>query len=206
MGKSHISDETRHFFDEAKALNKEVMLRLKETQQMMREQSLEMDKRSKEMDKRSKEMDRRFKETDRKIGRLGNRLGDFIEEMVRPGAVRLFRERGIEVHSVSRNVAGERDGESLEIDLLVVNDGEIVAVECKSALSIGDVDEHIHRIGKIKKVLPLYRDMKLMGAVAAMVIQSNVARYAYKKGLFVLAQSGDSMRILNDDKFQPETW
>ena len=45
-----------------------------------------------------------------------------------------------------------------------------------------------------------------MGAVAAMVIPENVGRYAYKKGLFVLCQKGDSMVILNDDKFKPAEW
>ena len=48
--------------------------------------------------------------------------------------------------------------------------------------------------------------MKLMGAVAAMVIPDNVGKYAYKKGLFVLCQKGDSMVILNDAKFEPKVW
>ncbi len=43
-----------------------------------------------------------------------------------------------------------------------------------------------------------------MGAVAAMVIPRDVARYAYRKGLFVMAQSGDVMTILNDEKFEPK--
>ena len=162
-------------------------------------------------------LDRKFQDTERlmkqqsqdtnnKIGRLTNRLGEFIEEMVRPGAVRLFQERGIDVHVVSCNVTATRDGESMEIDLLVVNDGEMIVVECKSSLSIDDVENHIKRLGKVKKLFPGYRDMKVMGAVAAMVMQDNVSRYAYKKGLFVLRQSGDTMEILNDDKFMPAVW
>jgi hypothetical protein len=39
-----------------------------------------------------------------------------------------------------------------------------------------------------------------------MVVPEEVARYAYRKRLFVLAQSGDSVVILNDDQFQPRTW
>ena len=31
-------------------------------------------------------------------------------------------------------------GEAVEIDLLVVNDGEMIVVECKSSLSIDDVN------------------------------------------------------------------
>jgi hypothetical protein len=33
-----------------------------------------------------------------------------------------------------------------------------------------------------------------------------VARYAYRKGLFVLAQSGDSIVIRNDARFVPAIW
>ena len=51
---------------------------------------------------RFKETDSRFKETDKKfekmIGKLGDRWGEFVEGIVAPAAVRLFRERGIEIN------------------------------------------------------------------------------------------------------------
>ena len=46
----------------------------------------------------------------------------------------------------------------------------------------------------------------VMGAVAAMVIPDNVARYAYSKGLFVIGQSGEHLEIRNDAEFQPTVW
>ncbi len=49
-------------------------------------------------------------------------------------------------------------------------------------------------------------DVRAMGAVAAMVVPRDVARHAYRQGLFVLAQSGDSVILLNDAKFQPKAW
>ncbi|MBF0231293.1 MAG: DUF3782 domain-containing protein [Desulfamplus sp.] len=160
----------------------------------------------KETERRFQETDKKFKETDILIGRLGNRLGDFVEGMVKPSAVKIFKERGIKVHQVSRDINAERDGGRIQIDLLVVNDVELVAVECKSSLSIDDVNEHLERLTKVKILLPQYRDMRVMGAVAAMVIPENVGRYAYQKGLFVLCQKGDSMVILNDEKFEPKVW
>lgn len=166
-----------------------------------------------ETDRKFQETDRKFQETDRKIkdvsasiGRLGNRLGDFIEDAVRPSAVRLFKQRGIEVHEVQQNVTVQRGEEGIEIDLMVVNDSEAVAVECKSNLKMDDVNEHLERLGKLKKLLPRYKDFKLMGAVAAMVIPDNVARYAYAQGLFVIGQSGEHLEIRNDDAFVPMVW
>ena len=183
----------------------------------------ETDRKFQELVESQKETDRRFQETDRllreqareterqlklvttAIGDLGNRLGEFVEGLVKPVVVRLFRERGIPVHQVS-GVEVDRDGESLKIDLLVVNDAEAVLVEVKSRLSQADVDEHLERLGNFKRLMPRYADVRAFGAVAAMVLPDEVGRYAYRRGLFVLAQTGDSVTILNDDRFQPRAW
>jgi hypothetical protein len=68
-----------------------------------------------------RETAREIKAVNTSVGRLTNRLGEFVEEAVRPSAVKLFRERGIDIHEVQQNVSANRDGEGLEIDLLVVN-------------------------------------------------------------------------------------
>jgi hypothetical protein len=159
-----------------------------------------------EMRQLSKETDKRINKVSADLGRLGNRLGDFIEEMVYPAAVRLFQERGIDIHEVQRNVSAKRNGEGIEIDLLVVNDGDVVAIECKSNLSIDDINEHLERLEKLKRVLPAYINKNLMGAVTGMVIPENVAQYAYKKGLFVIGQTGEQLFIRNDDKFKAKIW
>ena len=173
----------------------------------------ETDRKFQETDRKFQETDRKFQETDRKIkemtisiGRLGNKLGDFVEEMVRPAAVRLFQERGIAVHEVHRQVVANRQGAAIEVDLLVVNDEDVVAIECKSTLSVDDVNEHLMRLGKLKELLPSYADKRVLGAVTGMVIPDHVSTYAYRQGLFVLAQSGESVVILNDANFQPKAW
>ena len=164
----------------------------------------ETDRKFQETDKKLQDTDKLFQETDGKIkevtgniGKLGNRLGEFIEDAVRPAVVRLFRQRGIDVHEVHPNVSSQRAGEGVEIDVLVVNDVELVAIECKSKLSVDDVNEHVERLAKIKRLLPSYADKRVLGAVAAMVIEDSVAQYAYRKGLYVIGQSGDHLEIRN---------
>lgn len=160
----------------------------------------------KETDRRFQETDKRLKEVTASIGRLGNRLGDFIEDAVRPAAVRLFRERGIDVHEVHENVCSQRGDEGIEIDLLVVNDTEIVVVECKSQLKQNYVDEHLERLTKVRRLLPAYAQSRVIGALAAMVIPDNVAQYAYRQGLFVIGQTGDHLSIRNEEGFIPKAW
>jgi len=140
------------------------------------------------------------------IGRLSNRLGEFVEEAVRPSAVRLFRERGIDVHEVHQNVTSDREGSAFEIDLLVVNNQDVVAIECKSNLSIDDVNEHLERLEKIKRFLPDHVNKRISGAVAGMVIPANVATYAIKKGLYVIGQNGEHLELRNEKSFTAKTW
>ena len=177
-----------------------------------------------ETDRKFQETDRKFQDTDRKfqemsrethreiravsesIGKLGNRLGEFVEEAVRPAAVKLFRERGIDVHEVHQNVTAKRDGDALEIDLLVVNNNDVIAIECKSNLSIDDVKDHLKRLEKIKRLLPDHKEKRISGAVAGMVISENVAVYAIKNGLYVIGQNGDHLELQNEAKFVAKVW
>lgn len=73
---------------------------------------------------------------------------------MRPSAVRLFRKRGIDVHEVHQNVTSNREGKAFEIDLLVVNNDEVVVIECKSHLGVDDVNGHLERLEKVKHLLP----------------------------------------------------
>lgn len=104
------------------------------------------------------------------------------------------------------NISVSRGDEAAEIDLLVVNDQEAIAVECKSHLTTDDVKDHLERLGKVKRLLPKYREVRLMGAVAAIVMSEEVARFAYRQGLYVISQSGDTVLIRNDGKFTPKIW
>ena len=222
---------TQPTYDDILRLFQETDRQLKDTERLLKEQSQvadlrmqEADRRMVETDRRMEEADLRFKETQqllkqqseqtdrqiqqvsRQIGKLGNRLGEFVEWQVRPAAIRLLQERNIEVHELASEISVQRDGEGLEIDLLAINTSQAVLIEVKSKLSQTDVDEHLERLAKFKRLMPRYQDVSALGAVAAMVIPTDVARYAYRQGLFVIAQSGDHLVILNDPAFVPKAW
>ena len=185
--------------DQIWAMFRETDLKFKETDRKFQETD-------RLMKARSDETDRKIKEVTASIGRLCNKLGDFVEQMVRPAAVRLFRERGIDVHEVHRNVEAQRDGDAIEVDLLVVNDTDVVAIECKSTLGEDDVNRHLERLAKLKSCLPSYAGKRVMGAVTGMVLPDSVAQYAYRQGLFVIAQTGDHLAIRNDGQFKVCVW
>ena len=190
-------------FQETDLKFKETDLRFKETERQMKESAAETERQMKE---RAAETDKVITNLSKRLGDIGNRLGEFVEHMVSPAVVRLFQARGIEVHEVYPGVEAKRGGEAIEIDLLVVNDGTLVAVECKSKLTHDHVDAHLVRMEKLKRLLPLYKSHHALGAVAAMVMSDAVKDHALQHGLFVLRQNGDSIEIGNPEGFNPTVW
>ncbi len=87
--------------------------------EILRENSLQLTRleaTQTETDRILKKLSVDVKEVNKSVGRLTNRLGEFVEEAVRPAAVKLFRECGIDVHEVQQKIVVKRDGEGLEID------------------------------------------------------------------------------------------
>jgi len=209
-----LEDIWRLFRETAEQM-KETDRKFQETDRIIKEnaeQMRETDRKFQETDRKIQENAAQLKQTERllrqQVGDLTRRLGEFVEEMVKPAAVRLFRERGIDVHRIVRHLEAtdEQLKLSMEIDLFVTNQEACVLIEVKSNLSIDDVNEHLERMEKFKLLFPEYANKKTFGAVAGMVISENVAKYAYRKGFFVIGQADDSVRILNDQKFQPTAW
>ena len=66
---------------------------------------------------------------------------------------------------------------------------------------------HFYCISKIKDV-PRFssKGRKVIGAVGGIVIEEGSDKYAYKQGLYVITESGETVRILNDEKFKPKKW
>ena len=181
-------------FDDVWRMFQETDRKFQETERAIKERALETGKMIKEV-------------TDN-IGRLGNRLGEFVEDMVKPGLVRVFQARGLKVHRTMQNLSCKDDAGRLlaQVDLLVVDSDTAIVVECKSYLSVDDVNDHIERMAIFKTCWPEYAAYKLLGAVAAMVLPEGVDRYAYRNGLFVLAQSGEAVEIRNDAQFVAKVW
>jgi len=167
--------------------------RFQETERILKEQSLKTD--------------RQITRLSQEIGNLGGKWGRFVENMVAPACETLFLNRDIPVHQVSQRVRKRLDGKTLEIDvLLVTNENHVLVVEVKSSLSVDDVKELIKNLTEFRQFFPEYNHKQLYGAVAGIEIEEGADKYAYRQGLFVLAQRGENVAILNDTEFQPKTW
>ena len=189
----------------------------KKTKRMFQETDRKFQETDRKFQESRQELDRVIAETRRdmaessrqasqQLGALGGKWGLFVENLVAPACKTLFLNRGIPVHRVSQRVQVMRDGDTMEIDVLVQNQDHILAVEVKSSLSVDDIKEFVEDLQRFHHFFPEQAERQLYGAVAGIAFDQGADRYAYRQGLFVLAQSGETMTILNDAAFEPRVW
>ncbi len=221
------TDEERSHSDEIREIWKlfrETDRRFKETEKMLVTESKEMNRKFDETNRRfketekmivkeSKETDRLFKEsadqlkaTQKKVEALIGKCTLYAEMLVSPSGIRMFRERGVNVEWASQKVTVHRGGEEMTIAALFVSYEDILPIMIRSTLSVDDVNEHIERLRIFKRFFPEYKDKNVLGAVAGIVFNGNSDKFAYKQGLFVIGQTGDTVHILNDEQFKPRAW
>ena len=178
-----------------------------------RERRAETDRQIKEVSAQMRETDLKFQKTDIKIkevstlvGNLGGRWGEFVEGLIAPSCIDMFTERGIQVDEVYLRVKKTVAGERMEIDILVANTVAAVLVEVKSHLQVEDVRAHLNRLAKFKPFFPRYAACQVYGAVAGIVMDAEADQFAINKGLFVIEQSGETVRLANEQTFNPRVW
>ncbi len=156
-----------------------------------------------------KETDKKFRETDKRIKALTDlyttQWGKLMEALIAPSCLKLFQNRGIDISQTqSRVEIFEQRQKVAEFDIVLANGTEIVMIEVKTTMKKEDVDEFIEKMQNVKKYFPKYAGCKFYGALAAIKYDEQTDKYGYKKGLFVLVNSGEGIiKIANKSTFQP---
>jgi hypothetical protein len=166
----------------------------------------ETDRKMQETERQIKEMNAR---TDKQLGKLGNRFGELVEHLITPNIVEKFRALGYTFTKAGLDVEFfDRDGKALvEVDAWLENGEFALAVEIKSNLREQDVDRHIRRLEILRGYLDERDDRrKLLGTVAAAVVNAGVKDYALEQGFYVIEQSGDTLKIDVPEGFTPKVW
>ena len=143
-------------------------------------------------------------------GRIGDRWGELIEELIEGKLIQLLNHRNIKVTSSYKNEKGSyKDGDSTveyENDIVARNGKEVVVVEVKTHLKKDDVDNFLEKLKNKLNKIPSYKDNKIFGAVAFLKKSDSSDVYASKNGLFVIKATGDSAWILNKEEFKPQNF
>jgi hypothetical protein len=175
----------------------------------MAELRKQSDRTDQQIEKTSQEITKltaQVAQTNKQVGGLTSRWGEFVENLIKPAAARLFQEQGIDVHLTALRVTGQDEHGSIEIDILVENTTEVVVIEVKSHLEVRDVKRFLRTLERFKKAFPKHKNDKLYGAVAGIKIDERVNEYAIQEGLFLIQPAGDSVVIANSHEFKPRAW
>jgi hypothetical protein len=164
----------------------------------------------KETDKQMKATDKQIKEIGKQLGKLGNRFGEMLEYTVVPNLVTKFKELGFEFEKTHRDTKIEDQKHRIftEIDVFLENGDRAMVVEIKTKPDVGDIDDHIERMEKLRRYADLHKDTrKYLGAIAGVVFGDSEKTYALKKGFYVIEPSGDIFNIIEPKgEYHPREW
>ena len=170
----------------------------------------ERERREQERERREQEWERQREETNRIIGKLGGRLGEMVECMVKSNLTEKFRELGFECTKAypHAEIKDERNNIVTEADITLENGDKVVIVEVKNKLETSDIAEHLERMEKIRAYADLRDDRrKYMGAVAGIVMDERTKKFALSKGFYVIEPSGDMFDVTAPQgKGMPREW
>jgi hypothetical protein len=138
------------------------------------------------------------------IGDLSNTLGSLVEHILTPGLPQKFKKLGYSFNRIATYKFAE--GVYAQIDGMLENGTQAVAVEVKTTLRQGDIDDHLSRMEKIRKYADEHGDKRqFMGAMAATITDESTKNYALRKGLFVIEPSGEDVKVTKPDT-EPRVW
>lgn len=176
----------------------------KETDERIEKNRQESDKRIERM---QRETQREIDKVAKQLGGVTESLGRLSEEGVLAAVKRLFDKRGIPLDHFYRNLTGPLNGETMETDIIGVGPKHTVLIEGKLRLRQAEVKKFLEtKLPRFFEFFPNLRRPVLYGGVAGMSIDEDADRFAYKQGLFVITQSGENLRIVNDKKFRPRSF
>jgi myosin heavy subunit len=169
----------------------------KETEKAIRETQEAHKKAIQETQEAHKETEKAIRETQRNIGGLNNTMGSLVEHIMTPSLPHKFTQFGFAFNRISTVKWAVEGCLYAEIDGLLENGTQAMAVEVKTTLRRKDIDEHLERMKRIRAYADSHGDRReFMGAMAAMVIDNDTKTYALSQGLFVIEPSGEDVKIV----------
>jgi flagellar biosynthesis GTPase FlhF len=175
----------------------------KEAEKRREEERKEADRRREEAEKRREEADRRFEERlgafNRHLGYFGQSLGDVVELILVPGIREKMNTFGHHFTRMGPNKIYNRHNKKTltEIDLLLENCEEAMAVEIKTDLSVKWVNRHLDRLELLRKNEDItgLKGRTLYAAVAGITVDEDARELALEKGMYVIDMKEDEERL-----------
>ena len=154
-------------------------------------------------------LERIVRRNSKQMGDLHSRFGQLAEHLVAPNINKRFNELGYHFGGIASGFKIEDpQGRVLtEIDLLLENGEIIMAVEKKVKPEVKHIEQHIKRLEILREHRNKLNDKrKVQGAIAGAIFGIEEKKAVIEAGLYVIEQSGDTMKIDVPQDFVPREW
>ena len=156
------------------------------------------------------EIEKIVRRNSKQMGDLHRKFGKLAEHLVAPGIAKRFNELGFHFDSIAPGGYRILDGQKKErtqIDILLENSEYNVAVEVKTEPVLKDIEHHIKRLEILREHRDKHNDRRIiLGAIAGAIFNLDVKEAAVAASLYVLEQSGDTMKMDVPEGFVPRKW
>jgi hypothetical protein len=155
-----------------------------------------------------KKTERFLKKLGKQMGDLHNSFGEMAEHLVAPAIHKRFNELGYHFSAAAEGgyVVRDNNGKILaQVDILLINDDYIIAVEVKATVRPQDIEHHIKRIEILKEHWnKQHHDTRIIrGAIAGAIFGNAEKEAVIEAGFYALVQSGDTMKMEIPEDFVP---
>ena len=157
---------------------------------------------SMEIDKVNKDMNEKLYNLNLNLDGIGKNNGAVAEEFFFNGLKDKMEIGKLKFETIDRNIYRRTKRFEEEFDVVMTNTDSITILEIKYKYHPKDVEKVIKKITNYKLLFPVYKDYKFYGGIAGLSVPKDTVEEAIKYGFFVLTQSGNNLKVLNDNVFQ----
>jgi predicted AAA+ superfamily ATPase len=139
-------------------------------------------------------------QTTRNLGGINTRLGEIVEMIVLPSLMKKMNELGHNFTIASLEKTFSKNGEQFaEIDLMLENGGEVMAVEAKARFKLGEMNDLLNRVKLLRQneTITGVAGKTIYVAVAAVGFDKPARKLAEDKGMYIIEidQDNDNIKI-----------
>lgn len=197
-----LKDEMRDFKDEIRADTKKLKDEMKDFKDEMKDFKDNTESTLTRMEAETKALKKGLRE---EAGRLDNKMGTLVENMVAPnipGIARTYfsdREFSFFAVRVWKKKTG-RPGEGREFDVVAVSENNFYVNETKSSPK----PEYVNKFARVLEDLPDYfpecLDKKIIPVFSSLHIPENVKLHLTRHKIYAMGLKEDTMELLNFDE------
>ena len=141
--------------------------------------------------------DRQIKALSQNIDGVNKSIGLDAEEFFYSSLKKNLTIGNIKFDYIYQNDTRSFKGKTQEIDILLENGSSVGVVEVKNRVSQKSIDQLDKIMDNFDYFHPLYKDYKVIGAIAGKIFPKHLQEQTLKKGYSVIMQQGDHIEQIN---------